>query len=229
MSKRIAILGTGDAATPFDRVPVPISEAAGENFVPVLVDVPDAVFPDSPAARVESEAAYVSAGQAAALEDFDALYVNTVGDYGLQTLRDTVHVPVVGSGETSLRLAQSSANSFAIVTIWPPSLRFIYDHILDASGTSGQCCAIHFLSEDEELGTLEREDNFVADMKACRASSMRDIRAACRSAMDEQGAEIIVLGCTCMQPVADLLAGEGFPVIEPMVAGYKFTELLLNI
>ena len=58
---------------------------------------------------------------------------------------------------------------------------------------------------------------------------MRDIREACRSAMDEQGAEVIVLGCTCMQPVADPLAKEGIPLIEPMVAGYKFTELLLGI
>lgn len=229
MSQRIAILGTGDAATPFDRVPAPISASAGEDFVPVLVNVPDAVFPDTPAARIESEQAYISAGQAAAREDFAALYINTVGDYGLQVLRDSVSIPVVGSGETSLRLAQSSGSSFAIVTIWPPSLRFIYDQILDASGTSGYCCAIHFLSEDTDLDTLENDDNFVNDMKSCRASSMRDLRAACRSAMDEQGAEVIVLGCTCMQPVADMLASEGFPVVEPMVAGYKFTELLLGI
>ncbi len=56
---------------------------------------------------------------------------------------------------------------------------------------------------------------------------MARIEAACRVALEQEGAEVIVLGCTCMQPVAGMLQAEGIPVIEPMVAGYQYAESLV--
>ena len=225
MAHKIAVLGTGDAATPEDQVPEPIMAAASSGFRPELVPVPGAVFPATPAARDVAAQAYVSAGQKSA-RVFDALYVNTMGDYGLEQLREQVQVPVTGSGEAALRIAQSLGHSFAIVTIWPPSLAFIYQHVLESTGAVDQCVNIQFLSEDEDLNSLNEPVNFVTEMKACNASSLNHIMDACRHALDDRGADSVVLGCTCMQPVAAILRQEGITVVEPMVAGYRFTELL---
>ena len=223
--KRIAVLGTGDAVIPDAPVPVPIAAAAGAGFAPELVDVPGVVFPGTPEARQSCATAYLRAGLAAERDGFDALYINTVGDYGLQALREQAEIPVTGSGEGSIQ--RTGGRPFAIVTIWPPALRFIYDHVLADAKAAERCRAIHHLSADPDLATLGEPDDFVQDMKSCSLSSMARIRAACRVALQEQGAEVILLGCTCMQPVADLLRREQLPVIEAMTAGYLHLETML--
>ena len=224
---RIAVLGTGDAPVPNSPVPDPILAAAGSTQ-PALVDVPGAVFPASPEAASVCAAAYLDAGLAAERAGFAGLYINTVGDYGLAALRSAAAVPVGGAGEGAIRSAQDVAERFAIVTIWPPALGFIYEGILGATGTAESCAAVHHVSADEDLATLGEEDNFVAQMQACGFTSMAKIRSACEQALERDGAQIIILGCTCMHPTAALLQDDGIPVIEPMAAGYRYLESLLQ-
>ncbi len=221
---KLAVLGTGDAVDPNADVPAPI-QAAATSSRPVLLDVPGVVFPDSQAAREACAQAYLDAGIAAAHEGFDGLYINTVGDYGLHRLRQAVDIPVTGSGEAAIIDARKHGR-FAFVTIWPPSMAFIYQAILDAAGAVEDCVAIHHLSGDPQLATLGQSGNFVEQMQACSLTSMQQIRAACTEALEREGAEVIVLGCTCMQPVAALLERDGLPVIEPMTAGYRRLEAL---
>ncbi len=224
--KKLAILGTGDADIPDAAIPLPISDAAG-TCRPELFGVPGLVFPDSPVARETCAQAYLQAGLAAEQAGYAGLYINTVGDYGLAELRAAAGVPVTGSGEAAIRAATSAGQRFAIVTIWPPSLGFIYAAILGQSAAEEDCVAIHHLSADEQLASLDQPDNFVRQMQACSITSMASIRAACRRALETENADVIVLGCTCMQPVAALLADDGIPVIEPMVAGYQYLEQLV--
>ena len=223
--QKIAILGTGDAPTPNETTPEPIRSAAS-TFEPLLVGVPGAVFPDSPAARDACARAYLAAGLAAERDGYAGAYINTVGDYGLAELRAACGIPVTGAGEGAIRTAQRGSRRFAIVTIWPPALRFLYDAVLADTGSTADCVAIHHLSADAELATLDRPDNFVREMQACGITSMARIRAACRSALDTDGADVIILGCTCMQPTVALLEADGLPVVEPMVAGYRHLESL---
>lgn len=221
----LAILGTGDAETPDAITPPPIV-AAARNFRPELRAVPGAVFPDTPAAREICARAYLDAGLRAERAGYAGLYINTVGDYGLTHLRAASRIPVTGSGEGAIRTAQAGGRRFAIITIWPPALRFIYDAVLAATDAARDCVAIHHLSDDPDLATLDRPDNFVRDMQACGTATMTRIRAACRRALEQDGAGVIVLGCTCMQPTAALLEADGVPVIEPMVSGYRYLESL---
>lgn len=224
MIQRIAILGTGDATTGDVQTPAPILAAASPGFRPELVDVPGVVFPDSPAAREIAARAYVAAGLCAARAGYTGLYINTVGDYGLAELRAACPLPVMGSGEGAIRSARTQQRRFGIVTIWPPALGFIYARILADSNAADECVGVQFLSEDPDLGTLGQPGNFVHEMQSCSLTSMAKIRAACETVLKTQRADVVLLGCTCMQPVAGLLAAEGYPVIEPMVAGYRDLE-----
>ena len=223
--QRLAVLGTGDAPVPDAPVPDPILAAAAGTR-PELVDVPGAVFPASAEAAAVCAAAYLDAGLAAERAGYAGLYVNTVGDYGLAQLRGAASVPVAGAGEGAIRTAQESVERFAIVTIWPPAMRFIYENILAATGSAGDCTAVRHLSADEDLATLGEEDNFVSRMRGCGITSMARIREACEQALEQDKAQIIILGCTCMHPTAELLRADGFPVIEPMAAGYRYLESL---
>ena len=221
---KLAVLGTGDAVVPDAKVPAPI-RATAHSSRPVLLDVPGVVFPDSPQAREVCARAYLDAGTAAARDGYDGLYINTVGDYGLQRLRQAIDVPVTGSGEAAI-VAARERGRFAFITIWPPALAFIYRAILGAAGANEDCVSIHHLSSDPQLATLGEPGNFVEQMQACSLTSMQQIRAACREALEQEGADVVILGCTCMQPVAALLEHEGLPVIEPMTAGYRRLEAL---
>lgn len=223
--QKVAILGTGDTPVPEAPLPEPIL-AAADACRPELYPVPGAVFPDTPAARARCEPAYRAAGLQAVADGYAGLYVNTVGDYGLADLREATAAPVTGAGEGAIRAAQAVGRRFAIVTIWPPAMRFIYDAILAATETTADCVAIHHLSTDPDLATLGDADNFVTEMQSCGMTSMARIRAACRQLLTDDGAEVIILGCTCMYPVAELLEAEGLPVIEPMAAGYRQLEAL---
>lgn len=227
MVKRIAVLGTGDAPVPDTPVPDPIM-AAAEHSEPALIDLPGAVFPGTPEAAAVCASVYVDAGLAAEREGYAGLYINTVGDYGLADLREAASVPVGGAGEGAIRTALAGAERFAIVTIWPPALRFIYDALLQATDTTGHCVAVHHLSEDADLATLGEDDNFVARMQGCGLTSMAVIRETCEKALEEDQAEVIILGCTCMHPTAALLRADGIPVIESMAAGYRYLESMLG-
>lgn len=101
---RIAILGTGDADMPDASTPLPILDAARE-FRPELFTVPGAVFPDSPRARETCALAYLEAGLTAETNGYAGLYINTVGDYGLQELRKASTIPVSGAGEGAILTA----------------------------------------------------------------------------------------------------------------------------
>lgn len=220
---QIAILGTGDAPRDDAPVPEPIADTSS-SFEAVLEAVPGAVFPDSLAARDQCARAYLTASVRAERSGYAGLFINTVGDYGLADVRRTCEIPATGAGEGAV-LTALRQGKFGIVSIWPPRLAFIYDAILSATRTRQDCVNVYHLSRDEDLATLEQPENFVTDMQACAATSLQAIREACELCL-AQGAKNIVLGCTCMYPVARLLRAEGLPIIEPMEAGYRH---LLNM
>jgi|GEM_PF-937876 len=229
MGGDIVILGTGDSSEDFSILPGPIAALAHSTFKPILKPVPGAMFPGSPDARQITIEAYVAAGKRLAETGCAALYVNTMGDYGLHALRDAVDIPVAGSGEASIRTAMSMGDGFSIVTIWPPRLKFIYDHMLQDATANGACRSIHFLSEDDELETMGQGDDFYSNMQACHATTLDQIRKAMRLTLEQEGAESVILGCTCMSNMAPILRREGFPIIEPMSTGYLYAEFLAGV
>jgi Asp/Glu/hydantoin racemase len=228
MTRRIAILGTGDSHTGETAVPDPIRTAVSEGLEAVLVNVPGSVFPGTPDARETAIRAYVAAGMDAATAGYDALYINTVGDYGLTELRQRVSISVSGSGDASVHTAAMLGRNFSIVTLWPPQMAFIYQHVLAATGANELCRGIHFLSEDADLETMGADDNIITQIQACQFVPMQTVKSACETALAEDGSDTIILGCTCMAGMGPFLKEAGLPVIEPMRTGYLVAEMLLR-
>ena len=115
------------------------------------------------------------------------------------------------------------------MTIWPPSLDFIRQRVLDQSGTRTQCLGVTTLSEDEAMDTLGDDENFVTDMRSCAVTSMQRIREARDAAIDKAGADVVVMGCTCMAPAAAMLPEHPRGrTIDPMTLGYRFAEYCLS-
>jgi len=150
----------------------------------------------------------------------DVVYVDTFGDYAVERIRALTSVPVLGAGEESIRHAARAHESFSIVTVWPESMRYLYDLRLTATPGGRQCRGVHHLSDDDELERIGRRDGVKARMGRHEGDIVDDLAALCRRALDEDRSEAVLLGCTCMSPVADALRDRlDVPVLDPSAIG----------
>lgn len=216
----IAVLGSGDATiiTPETPLPAPI-RLAGAHCK--LLPVADAVFPATEQDRVICERTYYLAGIAAAAQGAQGIYINTVGDYGLKRLQKAVDAPVVGAGSGAIKLALQDAESFSIVTVWPPAMRFIYEHMLSESGLTRYCNDITHLSQDDIMATADGIPSAMAEVQACGVTTLNTVINAIDTLHSRFPGGAVMLGCTCMYPMAPLLSARGVEVVEPMSAGYR--------
>lgn len=224
----IAVLGTGDATEIVADTPLPTPlRTLDRSPKSVLLPVPGAVFPTNSQDRILCESAYLDAGLQAEASGATALYINTVGDYGLTALRAAAKIPVVGSGSGSIRAALADAERFAFVTLWPPAMRFIYDAILEETDTTEQCVELIHLSDDSLLEDPLGPREAMSHMQACGLTTVRTVVDAIESVRAPYPGCAMILGCTCMYPLAPRLAEMGLPVIDPMRAGYE--QLLADL
>ena len=226
---RIAVIGTGHTATGGSTPPASIAAVVGDGFHAELVETESQVFPGDREARLQVVEGYIAAGESAAGQGFDGIFINTVGDYGLAQLRARLTIPVIGAGEASMLLARALTGRFSIVTIWPPELDFIYRQLLHDYDMGDFCTGVRYASAENALDALADDDNFVEQMRRGEVSSMDNLIGHCRRAAQDDGAEVVLLGCTCMSPAAPLIAvGSPVPVIDPLTTGYRMTELALR-
>jgi len=228
MSTRIAVIGTGFTPNG-NREPTPeIAAVVGAGVKAELIETRLSVFPGTPYERGLCAIGYIEAGIRAQDEGFDAVFINTFGDYGIDELKSALKIPVVGAGEASMSMASMLGRAFAIVTIWPPQLNFIYEERVRNCGMTDRCVGVFNVLQDEEL-EKGRDSDPVADMRAGKRSMIERILIVAKQAM-ASGADTIALGCTCMAPIGQKIADQlPIPVIEAATAGYKYTELLASL
>ena len=228
--KKIAVIGTGFRIIGSKTPPKEILNIKGDNFEAILVETDLPSFPVNEINRQISEIAIVEAGLRASHKKFDGIFINTVGDYGLNSLRSALAIPVVGAGQSSMYTAMQLGKKFAIVSIWPPKLKFIYENLLNIYQVSSKCVSIRFISEDNELDNLSNEKNFVTEMREGESVQKERIINECNKAINKDGADIILLGCTCMSPISEDISNNiSVPVLNPMTVGYKFLETLISL
>jgi allantoin racemase len=224
---RIAILVSKGQRNKGYSIP---AHVVGVGFETEVVETRLPVFPYTQLDRTLMEVSTIDGALRAADRGFDAVFINTVGDYGLEALRSALRVPVVGAGQATMLTAASLGKRFSIVTIWPPSLRYLYEDLLLTYGLTGYCAAIHHTSSDAQLASLQDDENFVTKMRRGEKNTLNRIIDLCKKTMEQDRADTIMLGCTCMAPIADRVAAScEAPVLNPLTTGYKFTEMLLSL
>jgi len=176
-------------------------------------------FPYTPLDALMTEAGHVDAVLRLCDSDTEAVLVDTFGEYGLEAMRSSVDVPVVGAAESGLAEARSHGDRFAIVTVWPESLDWLYRRQLLRHEASARCIGIRYLG-----GTQATEKTPVETLGAMQRGEphwLERIRNAMRE-LEAQGASSIVLGCTCMSPIwPQLQDATGIPVICAARAGAR--------
>ena len=230
MTYRIGIIGTGAAPTGTNVPPAPISEIAAPGFSPELVEPRMRTFPMTPYDRGLTALAYLDCALEAEKAGFDAVFINTVGDYGIDEMKSATDMVVVGAGEATMAMCVNTGRRFSIVTIWPPKLNFIQHERVSSCGMQDRCVSIRNVQEDREVEGVEQAAATTANLKDRNESLKERIVDAINSAVSEDGADTIMLGCTCMAPLGPAVAAQvNVPVFESMRTGYKTAEALLAL
>ena len=183
----------------------------------VVVNIPHG--PDSMESAYDEAIAAPSILQqvvSAETEGCDAVVIDCAADPALRAAREISELPVVSAGEASYHAAMMVAGKFSGITVLATPANEISDH-LRMYGFSSRVASVR----SANVPVLALEDEQEAE---------EHLYAAARKAIDEDGAQAIVLGCTGMMAMRDSLEKRlGVPVIEPYLAAIQFAASLVRM
>jgi len=147
----------------------------------------------------------------------DAHVIACFDDTGLDAARALAAAPVIGIGEAGFHAATMLAHRFAVVTTLSRSVSVLENNLL-RYGLERRCARVRAT----DVPVLELDNP---------ASNARErIGAEIRKALDDDGAEAIVLGCAGMADLAASLSAEfAVPVIDGVAAAVVMAEGLAAI
>ncbi len=152
----------------------------------------------------------------------DAVIINCFGDPGLHSAREVVDIPVVGPFQASMALASMLGRKFAIVTVLRSVIPLIEENA-------------EMLGMRSKIASIRSIEVPVLDLEKERVKVRESLLIESKKAIVEDGADIIILGCTGMMGMAKGLQeslhreGLNIPVIDPTAASLKLAEVLVSL
>jgi allantoin racemase len=160
------------------------------------------------------------AGLRAEQDGFDAVCIDTVSDSGMYALRSRLAIPVVGPGQASFHVACCLGHKFSIITMWDEWFP-LYTKTLKEYGLEGRCASLRSIKTRPDLAELLAGKEEVV---------FRKLEEESRRAIEDDGADVIVLGSTTMHQSHGYLKERlPVPVINPGQVAWKLCELLLQL
>lgn len=193
---KLAIITSGGEERPLLRAP------ENSPFTTQRIEMRVPGFARNPYDRFIVALAHIDAAERAVAEGCDAIFLDTFADYGLAEMRCAVPIPVIGAGEAGIITASANGTrDFAIVTVWPQSMNYLYKERLDNVVGGDRCKRVEHVLPEAELNKAGT-DGFIKKRMERHESSVIDMLAAkVQQVADECGVSTILLGCTCMAPI----------------------------
>jgi allantoin racemase len=151
-------------------------------------------------------------------QGFDAAIIGCFYDTGLQDAREVAErMVVVAPCEASTHIAAALGDKFSIIVgrrKWIPQM-------MENVARYGM---------KERLASFKSVDLGVLDFHRDEAETARRFREVAREAIEHDGAEVLILGCTATYGFYRQLQEElGVPVIDPMLAAFKTAEFAAEL
>lgn len=165
--------------------------------------------------------AYIAeAGLQAEEEGYDAVVMDTVSDSGLQVLRSRLTIPVIGPGQVAFHLAGILGQRFSVITMWD-AWRFFYRKLFKEYGLTDNVASVR---------TVNIPPN-VEELFAGKEQEMYEkLTAEAMIAIEQDGADVIVLGSTTMHQAAGYMAEHlPVPLVNPGPAAVAFAETIVKL
>lgn len=148
---------------------------------------------------------------------FDAIIINCMGDPALDAAREIVEIPVIGPCQTSLAIASTLGEKFSIIAVLKNAVP-AFERLVRKYGFEDRLASIRFI----EVPVLELEKR--------KEEVKNGLLLESRKAIEEDRADVVILGCTGLVGMARELKGAlNIPVIDPAQASLKFAEILVDM
>jgi allantoin racemase len=152
--------------------------------------------------------------------DCAAVIIGCYSDPGLDALREMLKIPVIGPGAASLHLAAQLGTRLSILT---PAGR----------GFGRVAARLRALGLGPLLASVRGIGLSVMDLARQAPEALDRASEAARLAVDQDGADVLVLGCMSMAFLPgiceDLSDRVGAPVVNPVVAALKTAEMVVGM
>ncbi len=161
----------------------------------------------------ETIAAYHTLAKVAETQgQYDGYAIACFGDPGLHACREISDVPVVGIAEAAMHMASLVAHRWSIVTVLPRVEPFLAE-------------AVHRAGLDDKCASIRCTPLTVLEIEADIERTKRLIVEHAQLAIDEDGAEAILLGCAGLGPIDKLMQETlGVPVLDGVACAITLLE-----
>lgn len=155
---------------------------------------------------------------------YDAIVIQSVLDPALFAAREISPIPVLGCAESAVHLASMLGNRFSFLCTVPVEMKMLPQHVA-VYGLSKKLASMRCISLPVPEVKMRRNPGALLD-------AMED---AALKAIQQDGAEVLILGCTGLSWMApDLrqrlaLRGLAAPVIQPVWAAVAFARMLVML
>jgi allantoin racemase len=149
-------------------------------------------------------------------EGFDAIVPGCFGDPGLDGIREIVNIPVVGPGQAGMMVAATLGHKFSIVSVVENIVRPL-ENLALLNGFSSKLASVR------QIGIPVLELNNDPEY------TYRKAIAVCRETIEQDRADVLVMGCGTLSFRSEELAAElGVPVVNPLRAALRMAELYVS-
>jgi len=148
---------------------------------------------------------------------YDAILLGCFCDAGVEAAREISKIPVIAMEESTLADAITLGNKFGILTEKRPRIAMKELHVRQA-GLLDRLASIRALG----LST--------ADLDAKPEETKQVGFKLAQKMVEEDGAEVIIMGCTAMAGYNEDLERElNVPVLDPTVISFKYAEMIADM
>jgi len=149
-------------------------------------------------------------------ENYNAVIIACFADPGLVAMKEISDILVVGIQEASMHVASMLGNKFTILTPMKKRIPSKYNDVWRNKLT-------YNLASVRELGMTVTETDEKPDL------AQKRIMEVAKQAVEEDGAEVIILGCAGMVGYAEKIAKElNIVVIDPTSVAFKYVEAMIE-
>lgn len=153
----------------------------------------------------------------AEIDGYHAAIIGCFYDPGLREARELVRMPVTAPAEASMHVAATLGHKFSIIVgrrKWIPKME---DNV-------------RMYGLEKKLASFRVLNFTVNRMRRERKGLEKTIAREARLATEEDGAEVIILGCTVEAGFTSrLMQRLNVPIVDPVIVSFKYAELLADL
>jgi len=150
-------------------------------------------------------------------DGFDAIILACFCEVGVEAAREVSTIPVLGLEEPTLAMALVLGNKFGVMTEKRPRVAMKERHVR-RYGLLERMASVRPL--ELSVAELDADPERTKEVGMALASRM----------VEEDGAEVIIMGCAAMAGYSDDIERElGVPVLDPLTVTLKMTEAVVDM